>query len=99
MKAANGSNAIELPIAQISIQSCDTDQLAIEEQNSADVRLQALISTDAHSHMKLYFNHFIVLSNTLQKVISAQGFESRLEQYEAIRSLPESLLGESMLVR
>lgn len=49
--------------------------------------------------MKLYFNHFIVLSNTLQKVISAQGFESRLEQYEAIRSLPESLLGESMLVR
>ena len=61
--------------------------------------MQALVSTDAHSHMKLYFNHFIVLSNTLQKVISAQGFCSRLDQYEAIKPLPESLLGESWIVK
>ena len=58
-----------------------------------------MVKIDNHTHIKLYFNHYIVLSNTLRKVIAAQGFSSRLDQYEDIRPLPDSLLGASRLVK
>lgn len=58
-----------------------------------------MIKTDNYTHIKLYFNHYIVLSNTIRKAIAAQGFTCRLDQYEDIKPLPETFLGESRLVK
>ena len=60
---------------------------------------KVLLTTDTQSHLKLYFYNISVIPEFLCRVHQAQGFASRLDQYEELSPLPETILGESKLVR
>ena len=84
-RALKGNKSINIPIDQVALQSCfkPADQKSFG-QNRPKQDNKLLLTTATKSYFKMYFMNTAQMMGALTKVHEAQGFDSRLDQYELI---------------
>lgn len=85
LRALKGIKSINIPIDQFALQSCfePADQKSFRQERSKQNN-RLLLTTVTKSYFKIYFLSPSQMMGALAKVHEAQGFASRLDQYEMI---------------
>ena len=53
-----------------------------------------MMMCNSFGHLKLFFTTYAAMMSVIDRILTAQGFEHRLDQYRRIEQLPDALVCE-----